>query len=114
MKLLVGDKVLFYQGGENGRKIVGSAELASSLQQTGNSIYDFVKIKNFKIWDNAVEIRTLIDKLTFVRNKRYWGIYLQGGITKISEKDYMKILRKAGYKHQSSRNPLLNKRKDLR
>ncbi|MCK4481621.1 hypothetical protein KAU55_00230 [Candidatus Bathyarchaeota archaeon] len=30
-KLAVGDKVLFYQGGENGRKIVASAELASGL-----------------------------------------------------------------------------------
>ena len=112
-RLMAGDKILFYQGGEEGRKFVGSAELASGLRQTGNSIYDFVKIMNFKIWDNPVEIRTLIDKLSFIKNKKYWGVYLQGGIRKISRKDYKEVLRKAGYKHSSYGNPLLNKSMDL-
>ena len=57
-----------------------------ACMHAGNSIYDFVEIKNFNTWDNAVEIKTLIDKLTFVRNKRYWGVYLQRGITKITRR----------------------------
>ncbi len=93
-RLLAGDKILFYQGGEEGRKIVGLAELASSLQQTERS-EDFVIIKNFKLWDNPVEIRVLLGELSFIRNERHWGAYFQGGVVRISEEDYRKIL-KAG------------------
>jgi len=93
-KLAVGDKVLFYQGGENGRKIVASAELASGLQQTEN-LDTFVIIKNFRVWDNPVDIRPLIGKLSFIKNTKYWGVYFQGGVVKLTKEDYQKIFRKS-------------------
>jgi len=94
-RLMAGDKILFYQGGEEGKKFVGSAELASSLQKTRSSD-GFVKIKNFVLWVNPVEIRGLIQRLSFIKNKRHWGIYFQGGTLEIPEEDYQKILKKAG------------------
>lgn len=95
-RLSEGDKILFYQGGEeDGGRVVASAELASSLQQSEGSD-SFVKLKNFEVWKTPVNIRALIDKLSFIKNKRHWGLYLQGGIIKIAEGDYNKIIRKAG------------------
>jgi len=93
-RLSEGDKTLFYQGGEDGGKVIASAELASSLQQHENAD-SFVKIKNFEVWKKPIDIRALTDKLSFIKNKRHWGVYLQGGIVKISEVDYNKIIRKS-------------------
>jgi len=90
------DKVLFYQGGEGGKKIVGGAELASSLIRDENNIFDFVIIRNIKLWEKPVEIKTVLEELSFIINKMYWGLYLQGGVIKIPEKDYKVILTKAG------------------
>ena len=95
-KLSKGDKVLFYQAGENGKKIVGCTELASSLVRDENNIFDLVMIRNIRLWEKPVEIKTVLEKLSFIRNKMYWGLHFQGGIIKIPEKDYKVILRKAG------------------
>jgi len=95
LKLSEGDRILFYQGGEEGRKVVASAELASSLQQSEDA-GSFVKIRNFEVWKKPVDIRTLIDKLSFIKNKQHWGPYFQGGIVKITEADYNNIMRKSG------------------
>ena len=93
-KLQAGDKVLFYQGGENGRMIVASAELSSALRHTEN-LHSFVKINRFRIWSNPIDIRELFNDLSFIKNKKHWSAYFQGGIVKISKEDYNRILRKA-------------------
>jgi len=77
--LSAGDKILFYQGGEEGRKIVGAAELASGLEQS-EGLDSYVKIKSFVLWKNPVDIRTLINELSFIKRNRYWGVYFQGGV----------------------------------
>lgn len=87
-----GDKILFYQGGEEGGKVIASAELASGLQSENDD--NFVKIKNFEVWKKPVDMRALIDKLSFIKNKQHWGVYLQGGIVKIAGTDYNLIMRK--------------------
>ncbi len=95
-RLLEGDKILLYQGGEeNGGRVVASAELASSLQQSEDSD-DFVKLKNLEVWTKPVDMRTLINKLSFIKTKRHWGLYLQGGIREIPEVDYNRITGKSG------------------
>lgn len=93
-KLSENDRVLFYQGGEKGRKIVGSAELGSRLISGGeNSLFDFVMIRKVALWKKSVEIKTVLNKLSFIKNKKRWGIYFRGGVIKIAEKDYKEILR---------------------
>ena len=89
-----GDKILFYQGGqEDGGKIIASAELASSLECSENSD-SFVKLWNFEVWKEPADMKKLIDKLSFIKNKRHWGVYLQGGVVKIARMDYNLITKK--------------------
>lgn len=95
-ELSEGDRVVFYQGGQGGKKIVGCAELASYLVRDENNVFDWVMIRNIKLWEKPVEIKTLLEKLSFIRNKMHWGLYFQGGVIKILEKDYKVILKKAG------------------
>jgi len=95
-ELLADDRVLFYQGGEGGRKIVGCAELASSLVRDENNVFDWVIIRNIELWGKPVEMKTVLEKLSFIKNRMHWGVYFQGGIIKIPERDYEVILRKAG------------------
>ena len=92
-KLSEGDKIIFYQGGENGGNIVASAVLISNLQN--GDFDDFVNMNNLEIWSKSVDIRTLIDKLSFIKNKKYWGLHFQGGIIKIPDVDYNKIIKKS-------------------
>ena len=88
-----GDRILLYQGGEGGGKIVGCGELASSLKSNEGSRLDFVEIRNLKVWKNPVDIRTLLGGLTFVKSKKHWGAHLKGDIVSIREKDYAEIMR---------------------
>ncbi len=93
-KLSKGDAILFYQGRDESQKIFGSAELASQLQQINES-ENYVEIRYFVVWDKPVKIKPLINKLSFIKNKKHWGLYLHGGIVKISEKDHNLILNEA-------------------
>jgi hypothetical protein len=94
-RLSDGDKILFYQGGEeDGGRIVASAELDSKLQQSKDADC-YVEIKNFEVLKKPVDLRALIGKLSFIRNKKHWGAYLQGGIVEIAQADYTKILKKS-------------------
>lgn len=86
-----GDNVLFYQGGDEGGKIVGSAVLASGVINNEKDMYDFVSLANLELWKRPVEIRTVREKLSFIKNSKNYGVYFQGGIIKIPEKDFEQI-----------------------
>ncbi|MEO8110780.1 MAG: EVE domain-containing protein [Ginsengibacter sp.] len=43
---------------------------------------------------NEAEIRPLLDKLSFIRNKKKWGFYLISGFREISKEDFT-IIKKA-------------------
>ena len=90
-KLSKGDRVLFYQGGEHGGKIIGSAELASDLTQDEGHVYDFVMIRSIEFWKKPVEIRTIMKEMSFVKNVKHWGLYFRGGVVRISSGDYKLI-----------------------
>ena len=95
------DKVLFYASGLKNKKIYGSAKIFSKekvlkkVYKTFTSdipIYclNFTELTNFKI------PKPMIDKLPntefFKKSKKKniskWGVYLMGGVRKISKKDY--------------------------
>jgi predicted RNA-binding protein len=92
-QLSKGDKVIFYQAGEGAKKFVGSAELLSYVQSDETSIFDYVTLRDVKLWKKYVSIKELLSNLSFVGNKKHWGLYLQGGIISISEEDYNLILK---------------------
>jgi hypothetical protein len=89
-----GDRVLLYQGGEQGKKIVGSADLNSGLIGKPDGICDGVLISNLDLWKEPVDIKKVVSKLSFVRNPERWGFYFKGGVVRISERDYKEILRR--------------------
>jgi len=98
-ELCKGDKVLFYQGGEQGRKIVGTCDLCSGLVEDRDGMFDYVKVENFEFWKEPVDIKRVLRKLSFVKDPKRWGFNFKGGVVKISEKDYRKILKYRCIRH---------------
>ena len=93
-QLSKGDKVLFYQAGEEGKKFIGSGELLSNLVHEKQIFSDYVEMGDVNFWAKSVPIAGLIDDLSFIKNKRNWGLHFQGGIIRVSENDYQFILKK--------------------
>ena len=102
-QLSKGDKILFYQAGEEGKKFVGSGELLSNLQVDDTNIFDFVTVGNIELWRKHVPINDLIDDLSFIKDRKHWGLYIQGGIVRITKDDFELVLRKARSKYNQSR-----------
>ena len=53
-----------------------------------------VRLADIDEWEEHIPAKTLLAHLRFITNKEKWGTHLQGGITRISEKDYEVITRK--------------------
>jgi hypothetical protein len=98
-----GDKVLFYLGSSE-KLFAGSATLESdgfalTPQQResfshGHAFFttDYgVKLTDVLIFPNPKFVSDLIPKLDFIENKEYWGSYFQGGVRKITLRDYTLI-----------------------
>ena len=106
MRIRKGDKVVFYQAGEGGRKFVGNGILSTSLQPASeNDFFDFVIISGVCLWSKPLSIYEIGKELSFVKTKNPAQYYFQMGIRSIIEKDYLKILqhRKSSTKHANSR-----------
>jgi len=91
-ELKKGDQVIVYHGGYRGsKKLVGSFTISSRLSSTAPEQYslDFSEVN---LWKNPVKMYDVLDNLGFVVRKDNWGIYFQGGIVRLPEKDYKTIL----------------------
>jgi len=91
-ELKKGDQVIVYHGGYHGSKsFVGTFTISSDISLTGPQQYslDFSKTN---LWKTPVGIYDILDNLGFVGRKDNWGIYFQGGVSRIPENDYKKIL----------------------
>jgi hypothetical protein len=86
--------VLFYLAGEEGKKFLGSGELLSGVQNDDQNSGFFVEIGQVKFWKKKPNISGLIDELSFIKNKKQYGLYFQGGVVAISESDFEIVLRK--------------------
>lgn len=93
--LAKGDKILFYLAGEEGRKFLGIGELLSTVKNDDQKSELFVELGQVKLWKKQPRILDLIDVLSFIKNKKHYGLHLQGGIVAISEKDFKTVLNKA-------------------
>jgi len=81
------DKVVFYKAGEGNKKFLGTSTVSSELKPEGKTDF-FLNLKEIDVWKKSKPIRHMLDKLDFIKNKVQWGIYMQGGVRKLSEKDY--------------------------
>ncbi len=94
-KLKEGDRILFYLAGEPRKKFAGSAIIASDLEKEND---DFVvTLSEIKKWGKHVLIIPLLESLEFIKNKSNWGIYMQGGVVLLSDKDYNTITKNMGH-----------------
>jgi len=89
-----GDKIVIYHGGRFGTaSLVGTFAISSKLKSTGYDTF-VVGMSDIQMWKNQVKVKDILDDLKFVKRKDNWGIYFQGGVTRLPEYDYKTILAK--------------------
>lgn len=91
LRLEKGDKVVFYIAGSHRKKIIANAEISSHLKKESEILS--IGIYKIKIWKNPFSIHEIIPRLDFIKNKKRWGLYLQGGIINLSKHDYDIIIK---------------------
>lgn len=103
-KIQAGDKIIFYIGIPE-RVFSGTATVASSNFKLSNQEVEKyphelpffatefgVKLSDIEIWEAPKFVPDLVESLSFVENREYWGSYFQGGIRGITSPDYEKII----------------------
>jgi len=91
-KLSKDDKLIFYVSGKGRMYFIASAVLDSKFIYEGEYYHGYVKIRNMNFFDKPVFIKPILDKLSFIKNKKHWGIGFQKGIIQISKIDYDNII----------------------
>ncbi len=91
--LAIGDDVIFYQGGMNKQRFLGTAKIKSLPKSIPEKIDYYVDIENIEILPTPLGIRNLLPKLELIKNQDYWGLYIQGDIIKLNKNDYLLILK---------------------
>ncbi len=106
-KLVKGSTIVFYLGGKN-QTFLGTAKALSEpyLDKSGESDSWYkdpgtfrVDLENVNIWDRPKPIKPLLKKLSFIKNIVSWGAYLQGGVRRIDEEDFLIIENSEDYSH---------------
>ena len=90
-----GDRVVFYLCGQDGHCFLGTAKL-----KTGFPLVDLVvheeyldwkqgaRLTDIEQWNQPVDIERLRGRVHFVPEGKNYGSYMQGAITRISDRDY--------------------------
>lgn len=99
-----GDRVVFYLGAPE-KAFAGTAVLNTScykLSDEQKSVYghgdvfftsDYgVELVDIEEWQTPIAVEVLLSNLDFIENEEYWFPYFQGGVRRISEKDYRTIV----------------------
>lgn len=103
-----GDKLVFYviQSKEDDKKL--PSRIVAVYEAASESYYDDtplfksykrkmfpyrIKIKPIKIAKDPIIFKNLVDKLSFIRNKRYWTVYFRRAMFEIPSEDFEKIMR---------------------
>ena len=112
--IVSGDNLLFYIAGSSKQKhhIVASASVSKVLDKfssqdlkkyVGDNM-DFIDFPDYKIelesitrFRNPVKVPSIMNKLNLFKKKNHkrWGVYLQGGVTRVNDSDYKFIMKKS-------------------
>jgi hypothetical protein len=95
------DKVLFYLCGKDGYCFIGAGVLETGFGKSLKSVFheeylDWkigVLLKKVDPWATWLPIEKLRGKVHFVPEGKNYGSYMQGSITRITEKDYNTIIK---------------------
>jgi Endonuclease NucS len=101
--LKAGDNVVFYLGIPH-RTFAASAVLASdsfalspSQQEDLSHGMDFyrapygVRLSEISTWEHPCRVEDVLASLSFIENKNNWGVYFQGGVRYLPERDFEAI-----------------------
>lgn len=98
-RLRKADEVIFYLGCKGERGFAGIGVLnskprpitASDSIEYGSPSSKFdrvVELKDVNLWKKTKPVANIVPRLSFIKNKRSWGAYLQGGIVRIPKADF--------------------------
>jgi hypothetical protein len=90
--MVKGDLVLFYQAGAGFHVFAGEAVVLGTTLRTKNR---HVKFSSAEKWKNKVDIKKIYEELEIIKNPKYYGAYLAGGVLKLSKNDYDLIISKS-------------------
>ena len=92
-----GDRIIIYQAGKKGRRFIGCGIVCSGLKADEKDPFKFVVLSNVSIWKKPVEVSSVLDELSFIKNKRRWGAHFHGGISRLPRNDYLRLIRAANH-----------------
>jgi hypothetical protein len=90
-----GDNVVFYLCGQDGHCFLGTAKLKTGFPLVEIVVHEEyldwkqgVQLTDIKQWNQPIHIERLRGRVHFVPKGENYGSYIQGAITRISDKDY--------------------------
>ena len=99
------DEVVFYLAGkgENSQSFVASAKILSIETIDNTAVIDpdnnnkivlkYLNLDNINFFEKKINIKSILDNLNFIKNKKHYGVTLVGGVSKIKYEDF-KIINK--------------------
>lgn len=97
-----GDWIVYYSSKEKFGTAESCQQFTAIGEVIGDNVYEFLMTPDFKPYRRdvnfkacrSVEIRPLIDQLSFIKNKSRWGYAFRFGFLEISEHDFRLIATK--------------------
>ena len=87
-----GDRIVIYEAGDGKHRFIASA-IVKSLSRD-NFENRFVDIDEIDVWAKPLDIKKMFGELEIIRNQSHYGVYLAGGIKKLTHHDYDFIISK--------------------
>ena len=99
------DDVVFYLAGkgENSQSFVATAKILSIETINNTAVIDpdnnnkivikYLNLDNINFFEKKINIKSILDNLNFIKNKKHYGVTLVGGVSKIKYEDF-KIINK--------------------
>jgi len=100
-----GTKALIYISGAKAMVLVGQATINSPVFEVTKKMQRqicafplvmsadyWLTFEDFKLWGKPIAIKGIVDSLSFIKSKKSFGGYFQGGIVQICPKDYTLII----------------------
>lgn len=107
-EIKVGDRVVVYIAGKGKRYFTASFTVSSKLkenkfnvnnerEQTLFSLFDYaIRIDSISLWRDRVYMKTIKDSLSFITDKKNYGLFLRQSVRVIPEKDFKLIFEATG------------------
>lgn len=104
-KINPGDRVMLYSAGKGRRHFIGTIEIAGKVQanliKPSNSleallfeIFDLATpVKKVELWKVTVPIKSVIEKLSFITDKKNYGLFFRQATKLINDEDYSLIIK---------------------